>query len=77
MYNDNLFHNSRHVCDMTHSFLYFVNKSILKEHVFPLELHASLIAALCHDVGHPGLSNLFLITVGDPLAMRYNDLSVL
>ena len=39
--------------------------------------YALAIAALCHDVGHPGVNNQFLISSNSPLALRYNDKSVL
>ncbi|MCO5569794.1 hypothetical protein L7F22_023509 [Adiantum nelumboides] len=42
-----------------------------------LEVFALLLAALCHDVDHPGLNNTFLSVTNDPLAIRYNDLSIL
>jgi hypothetical protein len=42
-----------------------------------LEIFVLLLAALCHDVDHPGLNNAFLSASNDPLAIRYNDLSVL
>ena len=48
--------------------------------VEPLEaLHvlALLIAAIGHDVDHPGVNNAFLCASNHTLAMRYNDLSVL
>jgi len=36
-----------------------------------------LIAALCHDIGHLGSNNDFLVQARHPLAIRYNDRSVL
>ena len=39
--------------------------------------YALLIASLCHDMGHPGKTNNFLIATRDRLALRYNDVSVL
>ncbi|KAI8823032.1 uncharacterized protein EV422DRAFT_565895 [Fimicolochytrium jonesii] len=44
-----------------------------------LELFASYIAAAIHgkNVNHPGLNNKFLIETHDPLAVLYNDRSVL
>ncbi len=37
----------------------------------------ALLAALCHDIGHPGLTNRFLVRSSDPMAIQYNDQSVL
>ena len=34
----------------------------------------SLIAAVIHDLDHPGRTNAFLVNSGSPLAMLYNDL---
>eukprot|EP00747_Dinoflagellata_sp_TGD_P217872 gnl/TRDRNA2_/TRDRNA2_90208_c1_seq1.p1 gnl/TRDRNA2_/TRDRNA2_90208_c1~~gnl/TRDRNA2_/TRDRNA2_90208_c1_seq1.p1 ORF type:complete len:455 (-),score=76.21 gnl/TRDRNA2_/TRDRNA2_90208_c1_seq1:141-1325(-) len=42
-----------------------------------LDIFALLIAALCHDAGHPGYTNQFLIDSENDLALRYNDVSVL
>lgn len=43
----------------------------------PFEALTLLITAIGHDVGHPGVSNGFLITLNAPLAQLYNDRSVL
>ena len=43
----------------------------------PIETLASIIANLGHDIGHPGLTNRFLINNKDDLALEYNDNSVL
>ena len=47
---------------------------------FPLpqtEQFSLLIAALAHDVAHPGVNNPFLVDTGHELALRYNDKSPL
>ncbi|KAH9933825.1 uncharacterized protein B0H18DRAFT_982263 [Fomitopsis serialis] len=43
----------------------------------PQDLFALLIAAIGHDVGHPGLSNAFMKNAKTPLAVVYDDKSVL
>jgi hypothetical protein len=42
-----------------------------------MEITSLLIAALSHDCGHPGFNNAFLINTRHPLAIQYNDTSVL
>lgn len=36
-----------------------------------------ILAGACHDIGHPGFNNIYLIEKRDQLANRYNDISVL
>lgn len=43
----------------------------------PFEALTLLIAAIGHDVGHPGVNNGFLVALNAPLAQLYNDRSVL
>ncbi|KAI9675125.1 MAG: 3',5'-cyclic-nucleotide phosphodiesterase [Caeruleum heppii] len=43
----------------------------------PFDALCLLIAAVGHDVGHPGVNNAFLVTLNAPLAQLYNDRSVL
>lgn len=42
-----------------------------------LDVLGWIIAAAGHDVGHPALTNRFLINSRDNIAIRYNDQSVL
>jgi len=44
---------------------------------FERVLYFLQIAAACHDLNHPGLNNAFLVNIEDPIAILYNDLSVL
>lgn len=48
-------------------------KSIME----PLDEATSLIAAAAHDVDHPGRSSAFLSNSDNPLAILYNDVTVL
>lgn len=43
----------------------------------PFDALTLLIAAIGHDVGHPGVNNMFLVKLNAPLAQLYNDQSVL
>eukprot|EP00891_Asterochloris_glomerata_P003139 jgi/Astpho2/3139/gw1.00051.251.1_t len=46
-------------------------------HFTQTEKFSMLVAAVCHDLEHPGVTNAFLISTHDPLACVYNDSSVL
>ena len=79
MYNNNPYHNIIHACDVlqtTHVILKegdFLSKTILnREDVF-----AILIAAMIHDIKHPGVSNNYLISSYNKLALKYNNISPL
>ena len=40
------------------------------------ELGSICIAAMCHDLAHPGKNNAFESKINSPLAIRYNDKSI-
>jgi len=56
---------------------YANKKSPIARLVGPFEALALLISAIGHDVGHPGVNNMFLVKLNAPLAQLYNDQSVL
>ncbi|KAG0309945.1 3',5'-cyclic-nucleotide phosphodiesterase [Dissophora globulifera] len=43
----------------------------------PEDIFALVVASIGHDVGHPGVNNMFLVNAHTPLAQVYNDRSVL
>ncbi len=47
--------------------------AILQSWMEPIDQAAILLAAIIHDVDHPGRTNAFLINTSDPLALMYND----
>jgi predicted ATPase len=72
----NSYHNSTHAADVLHAMHYFINTMGLAQQLTHEDVFASLIAAIIHDVEHPGFNNLFLIATMSPIALRYNDISV-
>merc|ERR1711991_224794 len=79
-YSNNPYHCFRHAFDVTQTL--FALLSELQDssdpiHFTSLEIVAMLISTLCHDVGHVGKTNKFLVTTYHPLALRYNDKAVL
>ncbi|KAJ2218865.1 3',5'-cyclic-nucleotide phosphodiesterase [Coemansia sp. RSA 485] len=51
----------------------FPVRSILR----PTDVIALIVASMCHDLGHPGLNNAFMVRARTQLAEIYNDQSVL
>lgn len=41
------------------------------------DMMSYIIAGACHDLGHPGFNNPYLIEKSDDIAIKYNDISVL
>ena len=76
-YIKNTYHNYNHGCDVCHTVYRLLMLSRLSNVFTPLEIFSTLIGALAHDVGHPGLNNLFLVKSKHPLALTYNDKSPL
>lgn len=77
-YQDNPFHNFYHafsVCQMIFSIS--EKNSQFTSFIEPQEAFALMISGLGHDLNHPGVTNVFMINSRHPLAVRYNDISVL
>ena len=74
---DNKYHNFHHGCDVMHTTFRLIIVSKLQTVFSNLELFSMLIAALSHDVGHPGVNNAFLVKTRSDLAMFHNDKSPL
>ena len=74
-----LYHNSLHGADITQTICLFFNNSNAEEvcHTQAIDLLSIIIAALGHDIGHPGLTNTFQINASSEMAITYNDSSCL
>lgn len=67
-YKQNPYHNACHAADVMHSMQFLLNNN---PHIYTdsFERLEGILAALAHDVGHPGVTNRFLINTRDPLAI--------
>lgn len=75
---DNPYHNNIHAADVVqslHSMLQGMGAKTLA--VAEIELFSLLLAAVVHDMGHPGKNNSFQVNSHSDLAIQYNDQSVL
>ena len=77
-YRANTYHNFNHAMDVAQfAFALFANSDRLVARLSPLDVLCCLILGLAHDMDHPGVNNAFLVKTQDPVAMLYNDQSVL
>lgn len=76
-HSTNPYHNNVHAADVTQAMACFLSEPLLRKHLTPLEVMASLVAAVCHDVDHPGFNEKFLIASSSHLAGLYHNASVL
>ena len=73
-----MYHNKTHAADLCQTLNYFCKAGLQEKACLDYnEMTALFVAACCHDYEHPGLNNVFLISVRDPMAIRHNDVSVL
>jgi hypothetical protein len=76
-YIENTYHNYKHGVDVCHTVYRLIVVPQLSQAFSTLEVFSILIAALSHDVGHPGVNNLYLVKSRNDLALRHNDRSPL
>jgi len=74
---NNAYHNALHAADVCANVDYFLRQPNFNRLLNPIDILSALIAALMHDMGHPGLNNTFLEATKHELAVTYNDVSVL
>eukprot|EP00747_Dinoflagellata_sp_TGD_P196757 gnl/TRDRNA2_/TRDRNA2_67271_c1_seq1.p1 gnl/TRDRNA2_/TRDRNA2_67271_c1~~gnl/TRDRNA2_/TRDRNA2_67271_c1_seq1.p1 ORF type:complete len:492 (+),score=113.52 gnl/TRDRNA2_/TRDRNA2_67271_c1_seq1:119-1477(+) len=73
----NPFHNFSHALDVTYTVSRYMK--LIEAERFQSEVGQFwlLIAAIAHDVGHPGVNNPYLIDTSHEIAIKYNDRSPL
>ncbi|CAG9322756.1 unnamed protein product [Blepharisma stoltei] len=74
----NYYHNALHSADVTASTVFLIREGVGRcGNLLSIDVFSLIVAALCHDIGHPGFNNAFLVAKDDKLALKYNDQSVL
>jgi len=76
-YNQNPFHNFRHVVDVTQFSYRLLQSGCLNQHFNILERFALLLASIGHDLGHPGTTNDYQRKYGTELFSTYGEHSPL
>jgi len=76
-YNSSPFHNFAHAVDVEYSVCRYMRLIEAQRFLSEAAQFWLLVAAVGHDVGHPGVNNQYLIEIGHELALRYNDRSPL
>jgi cAMP-specific phosphodiesterase 4 len=71
------YHNFCHAVDVAHCLFRLLNLCSAESYFSNFERFALIVSAVCHDVGHPGVNNPFLVETSHELAIRYNDNSPL
>ena len=76
---DNPYHNDLHAADVTQTCMIYVKHAKMKElfSLTDLDLMTLYLSCIVHDFKHPGYNNAFLANIHDPVALRYNDASIL
>lgn len=76
-YLPNPYHNYRHAVDVAHTLFMILQFSHLESVFSHVQVFSLQVAAIAHDIGHPGYNNQFLIETRDQLSLLYNDFSPL
>jgi hypothetical protein len=77
LYRHNPYHNWHHAVDVTDTVAWLVTRTSLQKQLNPADVFWLMIAALVHDLDHPGHNNQWEISSKSPLAAAYRDSAVL
>lgn len=76
-YLSNPYHNYQHAVDTLYFMAWMLSLPSFKKNIPDFYKFILLIAALVHDVGHPGHDNQWEMKTHSPLARRYKNLSII
>ncbi|KAI9301943.1 hypothetical protein BJ944DRAFT_290549 [Cunninghamella echinulata] len=71
------YHSFYHAVDILFMLYYMLMDLNAVRFLKPMDLPILFIAALCHDVGHPGYNNMYQVNSNTTLAKKYDNTSVL
>ncbi|KAJ3170006.1 hypothetical protein HK101_011417, partial [Irineochytrium annulatum] len=77
-YRSHPYHNAIHAADVLHAFNFLLLNTAfdLSNRMSAAEKFAAIIAAIGHDLDHPGYNNQFMVKSHHPIAVMYSDISV-
>lgn len=76
-YHNNPYHNFHHAVDTTNVMAWLVSLPRIRKILPDLRAFVLLMAALVHDLDHPGTDNQWEIKTQSPRALRYQNVAVL
>ncbi|KAI7852505.1 hypothetical protein BDC45DRAFT_466054 [Circinella umbellata] len=76
-YHVNPYHSFYHAADVAIVIYHMLFQFDVLSYLSRIDVAALFIAALCHDIGHPGCNNNYQVNLQTQLAIRYNNKSVL
>ncbi|KAF9911056.1 hypothetical protein EC991_004929 [Linnemannia zychae] len=71
------YHSFYHAADVTSVLYHMLQDMRASQYLSKPDMAALLLAGLCHDIGHPGLNNLFQVNAKTELYKKYGEESVL
>lgn len=75
-HSSNAFHNFKHGWSVMHM-TFLILRSGVEDYLTLFDILGLLIAAMCHDLDHPGNNNAFEVMTRSQLALNHSDDSVL
>jgi hypothetical protein len=72
--DNNAFHNFKHAFSVLHLLFQVLHCGGGDQYLTSLDIYALFIAAICHDIGHPGHSNLFEIASNNSIFQSHGHL---
>lgn len=76
-YHENPYHNFHHAADTVNTMAWMVTRPVMQRELPHEHRFALLLAALVHDVEHPGTNNAWEVQTGSELAQKYENTAVL